>query len=127
MEDKSNNEVQRPLICRNPKRHILLVSLLLWRKIVAIRYFVWALGLRLWAVSETKFLSFGNFLKVYIRSPVSNFVILKLYLILDGLILLCKGDFCCKVRLCDGFLRRHFRRRAQDMGQSLLKQYYRTV
>jgi len=30
-------------------------------------------------------------------------VILKLYLILDGLILLRKGDFCCEVSLCDGF------------------------
>jgi len=37
--------------------------------------------------------------KVYIRLPVSDFVILKLYLILDGLILLRKGDFCCEVRL----------------------------
>ena len=67
------------------------------------------------------------FLKVYIQSPVSDFVILKLYLILDGLILLRKGDFCCEVHLCDGFWRRHFRRCTQDMGQSLLKQYDRTV
>jgi len=50
-----------------------------------------------------------------------------MYLILDGLILLCKGDFCCEVHLCDGFWRRHFRQHAQDMGQSLLKQYDRTV
>jgi len=30
-------------------------------------------------------------------------MILKLYLILDGPILLRKGDFCCKVHLCNGF------------------------
>jgi len=35
-------------------------------------------------VSEwVEILGFGNFLKVYIRSPVSDFMILKLYLILD--------------------------------------------
>jgi len=37
---------------QNPKRHIPLVSLLLWRKIVAVHPFVGALGLRLWSVSE---------------------------------------------------------------------------
>jgi len=52
MEDKRNNEAQRPLSPRNPKMHILLVSLLLWHKIVAVHPFVWALGLRLWSVSE---------------------------------------------------------------------------
>jgi len=81
-----------------------------------------------WGSEWDEILSFGNFfLKVYIQSPVSDFVILKLYLILDGLILLCKGDFCCKVCPCDVFWRRHFRRCAQDMGQSLLKQYDHTV
>jgi len=40
MEDKRNNEAQRPHTRRNPKRHISLVSLLLWRKIAAVRYFV---------------------------------------------------------------------------------------
>jgi len=68
-----------------------------------------------------------KFWQFFIRSPISGFVILKLYLILDGLILLRKSDFCCEVCLCDGFWRRHFRRRVQDMGQSLLKQYDRTV
>jgi len=67
------------------------------------------------------------FLKVYIWSPVSDFMIVKLYLILDGQVLLRKGDFCCEVRLCDGFWRWHFRRCAQDMGQSLLKQYKRRI
>ena len=46
---------------------------------------------------------------------------------LDELILLCKGDFCCKVQVCDGSWEQGFRRHAQDMGQSLLKQYNHTV
>jgi len=45
MEDKETNEVQRPLTRQNPKRHIPLVSLLLWRKMVAVRPFVWTIGL----------------------------------------------------------------------------------
>ena len=51
MEDKRNNKVQRPHICRNP-------NLLLWHKMVAVRCFVWALGLQLQYVqvaSEMKF------------------------------------------------------------------------
>ena len=52
MKDKGTMGVQRPLTRRNPKRHIPLVSLLLWHKMVAIRYFFWALGLGLWSVSE---------------------------------------------------------------------------
>ena len=44
MEDKRNKEAQRPHTCQNPKRHISLVSLLLWHKMVAV-CFVWALGL----------------------------------------------------------------------------------
>ena len=83
MEDKRNNEAQRPLT-RNTKRHILLVSLLLWRKMVAIRCFIWALALRLWSVRQWVRWSFGNFIKsLYLE---------KLYLILDGIILLHKGD-----------------------------------
>jgi len=45
MEDKRNDKAQRPQTRRNPKRHISLVSLLLWCKMVAIRCFVWAIGL----------------------------------------------------------------------------------
>jgi len=52
MEDKRNNEAQRPLTRRNPKRYIPLVGLLLWRKLVAVHPFVWTLGLQLWLVSE---------------------------------------------------------------------------
>jgi len=59
MEDKRNNKVQSLHTCWNPKRHISLVSLLLWCKMVAIRCFVLALGLWLWSgsewVSEMKF------------------------------------------------------------------------
>ena len=52
MEDKRNNEAQRPHTHRNPKRHISLVSLLLSCKIVAVRCFIWHLGLRMWSGSE---------------------------------------------------------------------------
>jgi len=41
---KGTNEAQRPLTRRNPKKHIPLVSLLLWRKMVAVYPFVWALA-----------------------------------------------------------------------------------
>ena len=51
IEDKRKDKAQRANTRRNPKRHIPLVSLLLWRKMVAVRCFVWALGLRLWSVS----------------------------------------------------------------------------
>jgi len=44
-EPNGNNEVQRPLTRWNLKRHIPLVSLLLWRKMVALHPFVWALDL----------------------------------------------------------------------------------
>ena len=51
-ENKSNNKAQRTHTRQNLKRHIPLVSLLLWHKMVAIRYSVWALGLQLWLGSE---------------------------------------------------------------------------
>ena len=67
MKDKRNNEVQRPHTRRNHKRHISLVSLFLWRKMVAIHCFVWALGLQLWSasewVSETEFQVLAIFIK----------------------------------------------------------------
>ena len=52
MKDKRNNEAQKPYTCQNPKRHISLASLLLWRKIVAVRCFVWHLDLQMWSGSE---------------------------------------------------------------------------
>ena len=125
---------------RNPKRHIPPVSLLLCRKIVAVNYFVWALGLRLWSVRQAgrqavrqwgseldEILSFGNFFKSLYPVTTKWFRDSKVLLILDGLTLLRKGDFCCEISLYDGFWRRHFRRRTQETGQSLLKQYDRTV
>jgi len=51
-EDKRNNEAQRPHTHWNPNWHILLASLLLWRKIAAVQCFVWHLGLRMWSGSE---------------------------------------------------------------------------
>ena len=39
-EDKRKDKVQRAHTCRNPKGHIPLVSLLLWRKMVAVHCFV---------------------------------------------------------------------------------------
>ena len=44
MEDKRNNEAQKPHTRRNPKRHISLVSLLLWCNMVAINasFGLWA-------------------------------------------------------------------------------------
>jgi len=91
-EEDKRNEVQRPHTHRNLKRHISLVSLLLWRKMVAIRCFVWALGLQLW-VSETKFQVLAVFKKFNIRPPVSVFMFLMQYFMLDGLILLRQSDF----------------------------------
>jgi len=49
---EKENGARRPHTCRNPKRHISLVSLLLWHKIVALRCFVWCLGLQMWSGSE---------------------------------------------------------------------------
>ena len=58
IEDKGKDKAQRAHTRRNPKRHIPLVSLLLWCKMVAVCCFVWALGLRLWSVSEAVSLKF---------------------------------------------------------------------
>ena len=48
-EDKRKDEVQRAHTHRNPIRHIPLVSLLLWRKMVAVRCFIWPPALQLWS------------------------------------------------------------------------------
>ena len=104
MSEKLGDEALRPLTCRNPKRHIPLVSFLLWHKMVAVHPFIWALGLRLWSVSEVvrqrdEILTFGDLKKIYIRPPVSDFVFLKMYFMLYGLILFHTGDFCSEVCL----------------------------
>ena len=52
IEDKRKDKAHRAYTRRNPKKHIPPVSLLLWHKMVTVRCFVWALGLRLWSVSE---------------------------------------------------------------------------
>jgi len=86
MEDKRNNVGQRPLTRRNPKRRIPLVSLLLWRKMVAVHPFIWVLGLWLWSVRQwDEILTFlVIFLKFYIRPPVNDFVFLKMYFMRKG-------------------------------------------
>ena len=49
---------------QSPKRHCPLVSLLLWRKMVATCCFVWPLGLGPWSVIEAeKISSFDTFKK----------------------------------------------------------------
>ena len=49
IEDKRKDKVQRAHTRRNPKRHIPLVSLLLWHKMVAMCCFIWPPALRLWS------------------------------------------------------------------------------
>ena len=51
IKDKRKDKAHRAHTCQNPKRHIPPVNLLLWHKMVTVRCFVWALGLRLWSVS----------------------------------------------------------------------------
>ena len=41
IEDKRKDKVQRAHTHWNPKRHVPLVSLLLWRKMVAVHCFIW--------------------------------------------------------------------------------------
>ena len=67
MEDKRNNKAQMPHTPWNPKRHISLVNLLLCHKIVAVQWFIWCLGLRMWAGSETKFRVFTNLLYSHLK------------------------------------------------------------
>ena len=68
--------MQREHTRRNPKRHIPLVSLLLRRKMTAVRCLVWLLGLRPWSVSEVDEISgFGGLFTFYIRSLVSVFLL----------------------------------------------------
>jgi len=74
MEDKNNNEVQRPHTCQNPKRHISLVSLLICHKIVAVQYFVWRLGLRMWSGREAVRQVFMIFKKFNIQPSENVFL-----------------------------------------------------
>ena len=52
IEDKRKDKAQREHTHWKPKRHIPLVNLLLWHKMVAVHYFVWPLGLQPWSVSK---------------------------------------------------------------------------
>ena len=64
IEDKRKDKAQTEHTCWNPKRHIPLVSICYCgvKYMVAVRCFVWSLGLRQWSVSETdQILSFGDF------------------------------------------------------------------
>ena len=93
IEDERRDKTQRTYTCRNPKRHIPLVSLLLWRNMVAMRYFVWPLALRLWSVSEAVRLKFEfwQFLKILYPTTCKCFVAFDA---LYGLVLFLKSDFC---------------------------------
>ena len=53
IENKIKDKAQRAYTHRNPKRHIPLVSLLLWHKMVAVLCFVWPLALQLWSVRQS--------------------------------------------------------------------------
>ena len=95
IEDKRKDKEQTAHTRRNPKRHIPLVSLLLWHKMVAVHCFVWPLGLRLWSVSQAVSLKFKfwQFFKFYIWPPVSVLLYLMLFYVLYGIVVFRKGDF----------------------------------
>jgi len=78
--------VHRAYTYQNPKRHIPLVSLLLWHKLVAVHCFISALGLRLWSVRQCdEILTFDNFFKILYSATSKRFHVLKMYFVLDGL------------------------------------------
>ena len=83
IEDKGKGKAQKAHTCRNPKRHIPLVSLLLWHEMMAVRCFIWSLALRLWS-DRAKF-NLDNQQKVYIQPPVNVLLFLMLYFMLKGL------------------------------------------
>ena len=75
-EEERRDKAQRTYTRRNPKRHIPLINLLLWRKMVAMRCFVWPLALQLWSVSEAVRLKFEfwQFLKILYPATCKCFV-----------------------------------------------------
>ena len=98
--DKRKDKAQRVHTCWNSKRHIPLVSLLLWRKMGTVHCFI---GLQPCDCGQVggqagrqadENSSFGNFKSLY-PVRVSVFLFLMLLLMLDGLILFHKGDFRC--------------------------------
>ena len=126
IEDERRDKAQRTYTGRNPKRHIPLVSLLLWRKMVAVHCFIWPVALRLWSVSgavRLKF-EFWQFKKIYISATCKCFVAFD---VLYGLVLFRKGDFGRIKCLWGDIKRRNFERDAKVSLQSLLKRYYHNV
>ena len=65
-QDKMKDKAQRARTRRNPKRHIPLVSLLLWRKMVAVRCFVWPPALQLWTGRQEVWQCFLVFNAVFV-------------------------------------------------------------
>jgi len=74
---------------------MLLVSLLLWCKMVAVCYFIWPPALQLWSGRKAGCLaslanqnfSFGYVFKIiFSRLPISDFLFLMLHLMLDGIL-----------------------------------------
>ena len=86
IEDKRKDKAQRAHTRRNPKRHITRVSLLLWRKMVAVHCFVWPLGLRLWSVrqsgSQAVSLNLG-IIKIQYPATCKHFVVFNAVLYMD--------------------------------------------
>ena len=88
IEDKRKDKAQRAHTRRNPKRHTPLVSLLLWRKMMASRLATVVAQSVSQAVS-LKF-EFWRFFKILYPATC---LCLMLYYALYGLVLFCKGDF----------------------------------
>jgi len=84
IEDQRKSRVYT---CRNPKRHIPPINLVLWRKIITIHFFVLALYLQLWSMSEMKF---------QILYSVTGKCFVFFLMLLYGPLLLSKGDFIAK-------------------------------
>ena len=76
IEDERRDKAQWTYTRRNPKKPIPPVSLLLWRKIVAVCRFVWPLALQLWSVSEAVRLKFEfwRFFKILHPATCKYFV-----------------------------------------------------
>ena len=89
---------------------------------VTVRCFVWALGLQLWSVSEAVRQNFKlrQIFKILYLAVSKHFLVLTLHLMLDGLILFCKSDFCRLRSSKLDFKRRYFWRHASFQGDSYL-------
>jgi len=95
---QGKDEGTQSLHLSEPKKAHPTGEFVLWHKIVAMPLL--RLGSRLvTVVSEAarQNFNFWRFFKFYIQPPVSNFVFLKMYFMLNGLILFRKGDFHSEV------------------------------